>query len=118
MQQRTLCNAEAEALPNTLSERITGNHGSDRRTSAENALGWTFSRGNATRVTNRLPVKASDNLGRLQLVDLEDKPCVIFRQWHVRPLGNRPSRSADRNSGCDLIVRSDIWKTIGNLYAN
>jgi hypothetical protein len=74
--------------------------------------------GLSARLTNRLSVKASDALGRLQLLDAANQPCVIFRQWHVRPLGERPSRSADRNSGCDLIVRSDIWEAIGDLYAN
>lgn len=74
--------------------------------------------GLSTRLTNRLSVKTSDALGRLQLLDSADEPCVIFRQWHVRPLGERPSRSADRNSGCDLIVRLDVWNAIGDLYAN
>ena len=74
--------------------------------------------GLSTRLTNRLSVKASDALGRLQLLDAANQPCVIFRQWHVRPLGERPCRSADRNSGCDLIVRSDIWNAIGDLYGN
>jgi hypothetical protein len=69
-----------------------------------------------TRLTNRLPVKMSDALGRLQLLDAANEPCVIFRQWHVRPLGDRSSRSADRNSGCDLIIKSDMWKAIGDLY--
>jgi hypothetical protein len=72
----------------------------------------------STRLTDRLSVKASDALGRLLLLDAANEPCVIFRQWHVRPLGERPSRSADRNSGCDLIVRLDIWKAIGDLYPN
>jgi hypothetical protein len=69
------------------------------------------------RLANRLPVKVSDALGRLQLLDTADEPCVIFRQWHVRPLGERLSQSADRNSGCDLIVRADIWKAVGELFA-
>jgi hypothetical protein len=72
--------------------------------------------GFSTRLTNRLPVKVSSTLGRLQLIDAANEPCVIFRQWHVRPLGKRPSQSADRNSGCDLIVRLDIWKAIEDLY--
>lgn len=71
-----------------------------------------------TRLTNRLPVKASDVLGRLQLLDAANEACVIFRQWHVRPLGKRPSQSADRIDGCDLIVRLDIWSAIKDLYAN
>jgi hypothetical protein len=68
------------------------------------------------RLTNRLSVKANDALGRLQLLDMANEPCVIFRQWHVRPLGKRSSQSADRNSGCDLIVRADIWKVIEDLF--
>jgi hypothetical protein len=68
------------------------------------------------RLTNRLPVKVSDALGRLQLLDMADEPCVIFRQWHVRPLGERLSRSADRNWGCDLIATADTWKVIGELF--
>ena len=73
--------------------------------------------GLSARLTNRLPVKTSDALGRLQLVDTANRPCVIFRQWHVRPLGKRPSQSADRNYGCDLVVRLDIWGAIKDLYA-
>ena len=72
--------------------------------------------GLSARLTNRLPVKASDALGRLQLVDTANRPCVIFRQWHVRPLGKQMSQSADRNYGCDLVVRLDIWEAIKDLY--
>jgi hypothetical protein len=68
------------------------------------------------RLTNRLPVKASDLLGRFQLLDAANQPCVIFRQWHIRPLGKRSSQSADRNGGCDLIVRTDIWTAIEDLF--
>lgn len=68
------------------------------------------------RLTNRLPIHGSDALGRLHLVDSGNAPCVTFRQWHVRPLGERLSQSANRNEGCDLIVRSDIWEAIRALF--
>jgi hypothetical protein len=68
------------------------------------------------RLTNRLAILCSDPAGRLQLVDPQKEPCVIFRQWHVRPLGERLSQSANRNEGCDLIVRADIWTAIKGLF--
>jgi len=68
------------------------------------------------RLTAHLGVVPSETLGPLQLDDISRYPAVIFRQWHLHPLGDRLSRSADRNVGCDLVVRPDVWEAIQALY--
>jgi hypothetical protein len=68
------------------------------------------------RLTGPLGVVPSGTLGPLQLDDVSGAPAVIFRQWHLRPLDDRLSRSADRNAGCDLIVRPNLWEAVQALY--
>jgi len=50
--------------------------------------------------------------GPLHLVDRDEKPAVVFRQWHVRPVGDYVEKAAPRLLGCDLIVRPDVWEKI------
>jgi len=68
------------------------------------------------RLTGHLGVVPRETLGPLQLDDESGYPAVTFRQWHTRPLGDRLSQAADRNAGCDLIVRPDVWEAIQELF--
>jgi hypothetical protein len=49
---------------------------------------------------------------RLELVDSDGEPAVVFRCWHLRPLGNEIGEARPRLSGCDLIVRADVFESV------
>jgi hypothetical protein len=50
--------------------------------------------------------------GPFELVDGNGHPCVRFRWWKVRPLGNDLDESASRLRGCDLVMRRDVWESV------
>jgi len=56
--------------------------------------------------------------GRLEFVDSGGEPAVVFRCWHLRPVGNEISEAQPRLSGCDLIVRADVFESICALSDN
>ncbi len=70
------------------------------------------------RLGQRLATRTSDPLTALEFSDSSGNPCVKFRQWHVRPLGDGLSSSAPRLFGCDLIVRAELWKEVCTLFAS
>jgi hypothetical protein len=47
--------------------------------------------------------------GPFELIDKDGRPCVRFRWWKVKPLGNDLDESASRLRGCDLVMRHDVW---------
>jgi hypothetical protein len=50
--------------------------------------------------------------GRLELLDSNGRPAVVFRCWRLRPVGNEIAEAQPRLSGCDLIVRADVFESI------
>ncbi|HXS16145.1 MAG TPA: hypothetical protein VN764_03100, partial [Polyangiaceae bacterium] len=59
---------------------------------------------------------ALDPGGRFALVDREGEEAVRYRRWWVRALRDEGSSAwVPRVSGCDLIVRDDIWSQISDL---
>ena len=50
--------------------------------------------------------------GRLELVDYEGSPAVVFRRWSTRSIGQLGLRETARLEGCDLVIRPDIFEQI------
>lgn len=53
--------------------------------------------------------------GRLTMVDGKGFPAVVFRQWRVRPIGDQLDQATPQLSGCDLVVRPDIFERISSV---
>jgi len=66
-------------------------------------------------IAARCRLRPTEQPGSLALVDSNGEPACIFRCWSVRALGSRISEEAPRLSGCDIIVRPDIFKQIRGM---
>ncbi len=64
------------------------------------------------RIAMRCGLQPGQQPGPLVLMDGNGEPACIFRYWSVRALGGNISEESPRLSGCDLIIRPDIFGRI------
>ncbi|MHC4543182.1 MAG: hypothetical protein ACYS9C_00220 [Planctomycetota bacterium] len=50
--------------------------------------------------------------GPLEMIDSEGHAAVVYRHWHVRPVGEHFGQEVPRLVGCDIVVRPDILTQI------
>jgi hypothetical protein len=64
----------------------------------------------------KLGLRRRNRIGRLELIDEQGNPAVVYRHWRVRPLGDRIGEAASRFEGCDLIARPDVYASIEGTF--
>lgn len=69
------------------------------------------------RITSHLSLKSDSWPGPLQLIDEAGNIAAVFRWWHTSPLGTDIDRESPRLTGCQLLVRPDIFDKIESLFA-
>ena len=70
------------------------------------------------RITSHLSLKSDSWLGPLQLIDKAGNIAVVFRWWQTSPLGTYINEESPRLTGCQLLVRPDIFDKIESLFAH
>jgi hypothetical protein len=66
-------------------------------------------------IVARCGLQPAQQPGPLTLIDGTGDPVCIFRRWSVRALGRSIGEETPRLSGCDLIVRPDIFERITHM---
>lgn len=66
-------------------------------------------------IAARCGLQPTQQPSSLALVDDNGEYACIFRYWSVRALGSSISEETPRLSGCDIIVRPDIFKQIRDM---
>jgi len=66
-------------------------------------------------IAARCGLRPAEQPSSLTLVDNNGKYACIFRYWSVRALGSSISEETPRLSGCDIIVRPDIFEQIRSM---
>lgn len=69
------------------------------------------------KITSHLSLKSDSWPGSLQLIDEAGNIAVVFRWWRTSPLGTDINEESPRLTGCQLLVRSDIFDKIESLFA-
>lgn len=66
-------------------------------------------------VAARCGLSVDDKSPLLQLVDAKGEPAARLRVWSAQPLGNEIGEEHPILSGCDLVVRPDIFQTFAKM---